>query len=949
MSYAIAGLQRTGTNYLERVIADNFGRDDLEDPFWKHSLPSEVPASILSSATVILVTRHPVIWFQSCVSHTAIDVIETRSKYFAGRSQAEGYAALYCDFYRRWLEYFEQSRGICARYEDVLGGDLTVLAPLSARAGRAVQECQLDFPKVRFSIELSGDDLERHRRLECHVSKAVVLEFWKALDRHLVDRLGYSLEDVTFTEEVGTRSLAYRLLQRPWSLSDAELDQLIAASAHSFVANCQVLHALGRQIAQRRGDLRMALDLFGAALLASEREREIYGDYSGLPTLGVIEDIIEICPKISKLDSGAKYDHLAAACQEKYKNIHARMVELFRSAILKEAEANAAHVVRSKTLVELGHLLMRVDRLEEAESAVADAIAFNPSHVVAHALLGEIRQRQGRLEDAEKSLREAIHISPEDANLRANLSNVLRRQDKIEAALAEAAAAIGSDAPEPRWLHQHACLALQAGRLEEASQSLHAALRSEPDNCDHFLVLVEVRQRQGRLEEATNSLRQAIRCAPHDMHGRVKLSDMLERQGQIAEALRESALAIDYGAVEPSWFHRHGWLALQVGRLDEARESLLTALRFEPDHRDRLLLLAEVQERQGRLDEAADSLRRAVRAAPQDGRLRFLLGGVLGRQGRRTEALEETAAAIRSDAAEPGWFYLHACLALEAGRLEEAAESVDTALRSEPDNRDVLLVLTKVRQRQGRLEEATASLRRAVELAPLDGHLHFLLSDALRRQDLIAEALDEAAVAIRSDAAQPWWYHHHACLALSVGKLEEASESLRAALRSEPDRRDHLFVLAEVQRRQGRLEEAANSLRHAIRFAPHDGHLHFMLSDLLGRQGRIKDALIEATEAIECPGREPWWFHHHARLASRLGKLELAEGSLRRALESEPDNPRHLLALARVLLRSGRLGGARNAALRAFRLELGRRFPWTKSPGSVFSRGSIGRRRDSAC
>lgn len=714
MLYAIAGLQRTGTNYLERVIADNFGRGDLKQMFWKHSLCSEVDSIALSSAKVILNIRHPITWLQSCLSNTPLDIIDERPHYFLNRTQFIGYAELYSDFYREWMKYVEQSGGMSAKYEDVLSGNFSILAPLATSAGRTIGEIRADIHKVAHSVELSGDDLERHRRLECHLPKSVALEFWESLDHSLTDKFGYGVEDIIFTENVGIRTLAYRVVQHPWALSEAELDKLFSASSQQFADNCQVLHAMGRQMAQRRGDLRAALDLYKTALSAGERERELYGVHSDFLALGVIEDIRSILPKIAALDDGGDDDLSSEAYEKKYWELAAHILSVFENTVASVIEANSTIAARCKDLVELGGLLRRVDRLEEAQSVLGRAIALNPSSVTAHALLGDIFQCQGRLEEAETSLRKAIGINPEDGGLRAALSDVLRRQGKIEAAFAEAEAAIRSIAPAPSWFRLHGNLALSLGRLDLAAEGLQTALRSEPDDRDHLLVLADVQRRQGQLDEAGNSLRRAIRIAPHDGHLRFMLSDVLERQGRTTEAFEEAAAAIRSDAAEPWWFHRHACLALTVGRLDEASESLETALRSEPDQRDHLFVLADVQRRQGRLDEAANSLRRAIQSAPHDGHLHFRLSDVLGRQGRLNDAANEAAAAIECPGAEPWWFHHHARLASRVGDLGLAESSLRRALEFEPGNPRRLFALAKVLLRSNRPREAQIALWGAI-------------------------------------------------------------------------------------------------------------------------------------------------------------------------------------------------------------------------------------------
>ena len=60
--------------------------------------------------------------------------------------------------------------------------------------------------------------------------------------------------------------------------------------------------------------------------------------------------------------------------------------------------------------------------------------SHNPNKVVAHYNLGVILDKQGRLEDAEKEYREAIQHSPDHARAHYNLGVVLDKQARAEEA-----------------------------------------------------------------------------------------------------------------------------------------------------------------------------------------------------------------------------------------------------------------------------------------------------------------------------------------------------------------------------------------------------------------------------------------------------------------------------------------------------------------------------------
>ena len=142
-------------------------------------------------------------------------------------------------------------------------------------------------------------------------------------------------------------------------------------------------------------------------------------------------------------------------------------------------------------------------------------------------------------------------------------------------------------------------------------------------------------------------------------------------------------------------------------------------------------------------------------------------------------------------------------LAVDAGKLDEAGLHYAAILQFDPDNADASNDLGNVRAAQGRLDEAASLYREAVRLA-MD------LDDRNRSVDR------------------------------ALGRLGRADPVLRNAR----------LGLADVLYQQGKLTDAADEYREALRIDQNDAKAHFVIGLELAAQGKYEEAVAEYQQAL---------------------------------------------------------------------------------------------------
>jgi len=150
-------------------------------------------------------------------------------------------------------------------------------------------------------------------------------------------------------------------------------------------------------------------------------------------------------------------------------------------------------------------------------------------------------------------------------------------------------------------------------------------------------------------------------------------------------------------------------------------------------------------------------------------------------------------------------------------------------------------------------------------------------------------------------------FKHH-----QEGRLQQAEELYRQALRADPDNPDGLNLLAIIADTTARGEEAIKLMEAAVAAAPENSELSNNLGQLYKKSGRINEAIGVYRAAINV---DPNNADAHNNLGNALTMTEEvgvgeAIGHYRKALEIDPNNARTQYNLASVLLEQGDLLGA---------------------------------------
>ncbi|MCC7017485.1 MAG: tetratricopeptide repeat protein [Rhodospirillales bacterium] len=271
--------------------------------------------------------------------------------------------------------------------------------------------------------------------------------------------------------------------------------------------------------------------------------------------------------------------------------------------------------------------------------------------------------------------------------------------------------------------------------------------------------------------------------------------------------------------------------------------------------------------RAGRIEDAERLYREALARAPLHPDALHYLGLVLHRKGKFQDAAETLALAAAPLAGDPD-FHANFGLALkDSGRWNQAKEELRRALAARPHHSGALFNLGLLLGEEGDWDGSAALFGRLAAREPASAEARYFRGRALKE----------------------------------LGRLDEARAALREAVRLEPGFDLAWIRLAELALAENDLEAALAAAKKATEAAPANLEAAVLTAEIHARRGdaEARDSWLARARAIETePARV--FFVLAIELRNR-GLAEPARRALRRCLMFEPDHPKALWSLARIL------------------------------------------------
>lgn len=207
--------------------------------------------------------------------------------------------------------------------------------------------------------------------------------------------------------------------------------------------------------------------------------------------------------------------------------------------------------------------------------------------------------------------------------------------------------AIGKPGPSAAGYNNLGNAFSKQGKMKQAMDSYHQALRLEPNYGVAHYNLGNLLAQQGSFKDAERHFATAIKINLLHAEPYYSLGNILARQGELESAVQQYRTALKLGFLRDTVYFNLAIALIKLGRLEEASESLKESLRVNPGFAPAYHALGKVLAAQGNLDEAIQHFRRAVSIQPEFADAHESLGRALAERGNKDQAAKHYQEALR--------------------------------------------------------------------------------------------------------------------------------------------------------------------------------------------------------------------------------------------------------------------------------------------------------------
>ena len=321
------------------------------------------------------------------------------------------------------------------------------------------------------------------------------------------------------------------------------------------------------------------------------------------------------------LNSGVSGQHVNEI-QEKEQSLSAVVAEM-RNNNPADAEALCRdYLVDSPGCVDhlrmLSHALLKQSRVDDAIRNQQFAISLKPEFAPLHEDLGVILFEQGRNDDAVAAFEKSIQLDPTRPTAHKKLGQVLAATGRGQEADEAFETFFSKDTN--KGMVAEGVEHYRQGRLDQAVETLRAAIKKDPNNVDalRFLAVTYIKM-ETRHSDAEALLRRAIDLAPDFMGASLNLGVFLAQNSKVMDAIDvyKNALAIR-DDVHEAWACLGSAYAV-AGYPDKAADAYRRSIALSPNLPSTQMSLAHSLKTLGDQSGALAAYRKAIQLKPDFG------------------------------------------------------------------------------------------------------------------------------------------------------------------------------------------------------------------------------------------------------------------------------------------------------------------------------------------
>jgi len=665
----------------------------------------------------------------------------------------------------------------------------------------------------------------------------------------------------------------------------------------------------------------------------------------------------------------------------------ALIVLMFGLAVTAIAPAEAAVNPKSAKYFEQGQKYATGNNIPAAIIEYKNAVREDPNNLDARFELArlylqtldgpsaekELKAAQDRGYDVAKTthpLAEAYYLQAKHSHILDELRlDMVGEEDRTPLAMFRAQAAFALGKPDlaeteisavqgdesiPEVLIIHSWILQSKGDFDGAEQKADEALQLDSSNLQALLQKGNLMRARRQYEEAIPYFDQIVEAEPLNLKARIGRADVNRSLANYQAVLDDVEVILERRPGEANASYLKAFVLAKNNSTAEALDILAEARRIDLIPAA-MYLSAALHYSSGQLEQARAAINKYLTTAPysEDGlALSAVIHMKAGESARAVDILER----LHDDS--PDNLNATILLASAYNQLKEyakASELYDLALQTETQNEDLRFRAAQSKLSQGATDEVLADLADlafANDGSERASDLLFLTHLRSRDYEAAESNIDQIENVIGVSAKTE---NYRATIAMSRGRLNNASNHLQRALKLDPNflaaglnlarlhaqrgdedlarsqyqdilRREEnyapaLLGLAELAERRGDLEEEGKILDTAVKKSPTSARAHSRRIENLLQQGKVDRALLASRDFKQALPDAPEALDALARVHLANGQFTSAVVTYQKLAAKLPENAIAQQRLANALTKIEDYDGAKKALDRAMEIE----------------------------
>ncbi len=394
---------------------------------------------------------------------------------------------------------------------------------------------------------------------------------------------------------------------------------------------------------------------------------------------------------------------------------------------------------------------------------------------------------------------------------------------------------------------------VQAKRFDEAIETFQRGLHAEATSLVLLNAIGATYSLKGNLRDARHYFLKVLTLDPRFEPARKNLAIGYFDSGQYELAAREFEVLDRNSESRPVASLFLGMIGAEKKQYARAAELLGQAGELVFQYPRALVSFAEVLSETGELAKSRLVLDR-LRSVPDVSPAQWLEAGeIYARLGQYPSALEDLEKAKQQNPESPATDLARSLVLDRMGRSKEALEILQALVSKKPDASSLNL-LAHVAENAGDIDVAIQSFRKAAEIEPGREENYLDYSTLCMNHRNYPLALEVVEVGLSYVPNSYRLRVQKGAVLAELGRLREAREDFRAAMKVQVDDREALLSLARVQVRDGELKDSVETLATATGKYPNDFYIQyyyaFLLLELTKRQGLKGENIEKALRAL---------------------------------------------------------------------------------------------------